>query len=65
MAVRMRIKLARPWVGVRVCHLLLLVVNIVARILNSERNLNRSADPMITADRSLSSFWARILDFGC
>ena len=61
MAVRMRIKLARPWVGVRVCHLLLLVV---ARILDSERNLNRSADPMIRADRGLSSFWAGILDFG-
>ena len=30
--------------------------------MDSERNFNGSADPVITADRGL---WARILDFGC
>ena len=30
MAVRMRKVLARPWVGVRVCHLLLLLIDMTA-----------------------------------
>ena len=41
------------------------MVNILARIVDSERNFNGSADPMITADRGLSRFWDRILDFAC
>ena len=38
------------------------MVNILARILDSERNFNGSADPMITADRGFIQFlgW----DFG-
>ena len=38
------------------------LVNILARILDSERNFNRSADPMITADRGFIQFWGP--DFG-
>ena len=38
------------------------MVNILARILDSERNFNGSADPMITADRGFIQFWG--LDFG-
>ena len=32
------------------------MVNILARILDSERNFNGSADPMITADRGFIQF---------
>ena len=32
------------------------MVNILARILDSERNFNGSADPMITADRGFIPF---------
>ena len=32
------------------------MVNVLARILDSERNLNGSADPMITADRRFIQF---------
>ena len=38
------------------------MVNILARILDSERNFNGSADPMITADRGFIQFWGA--DFG-
>ena len=38
------------------------MVNILARILDSERNFNGSADPMITADRGFLEFWGP--DFG-
>ena len=38
------------------------LVNILARILDSERNFNGSADPMITADRGFIQFW--VSDFG-
>ena len=41
------------------------MVDILARILDSERNFNGSADPMTTADRGFIKFLARILDFGC
>ena len=37
------------------------MVNIVARIVDSERNFNGSADPMITADRG----FIQILGFAC
>ena len=37
-------------------------MNILARILDSERNFNGSADPMITADRGFIQFWGP--DFG-
>ena len=40
-------------------------MNILARILDSERNFNGSADPMITADRGFIRFWGPDLDFGC
>ena len=38
------------------------MVNILARILDSKRNFNGSADPMITADRGFIQFWGS--DFG-
>ena len=38
------------------------MVNILARILDSERNYNGSADPMITADRGFIQFLGP--DFG-
>ena len=38
------------------------MVNILARILDSERNFNESADPMITADRGFIQFLGP--DFG-
>ena len=38
------------------------MVNILARILDSERNFNGSADPMITADRGFIPFLCP--DFG-
>ena len=38
------------------------LVNILARILDSERNFNRSADPMITVDRGFIQFLG--IDFG-
>ena len=38
------------------------MVNILARILDSERNFNGSADPMTTADRGFIQFLG--LDFG-
>ena len=38
------------------------LVNILARIPDSEQNLNGSADPMITADRGFIQFWGP--DFG-
>ena len=38
------------------------MVNILARILDSERNFNGSADPMITADRGFIQFLGP--DFG-
>ena len=38
------------------------MVNILDRILDSERNFNGSADPMITADRGFIQFWGP--DFG-
>ena len=38
------------------------MVNILARILDSERNVNGSTDPMITADRSFIQFLGP--DFG-
>ena len=38
------------------------MVNILARILDSERNFNGSADPMITADRGFIQFLGS--DFG-
>ena len=38
------------------------MVNILARILDSERNFSRSADPMITADRGFIQFLGP--DFG-
>ena len=38
------------------------MVNILARILDSEQNFNGSADPMITADRGFIQFWGA--DFG-
>ena len=41
------------------------MVNILARIVDSERNFNGSADPMITADRGFIQTRAWILDFGC
>ena len=37
-------------------------MNILARILDSERNFNGSADPMITADRGFIQFLGP--DFG-
>ena len=33
--------------------------------MDSERNFNGSADPMITADRGFIQILARILDFAC
>ena len=33
------------------------MVNILARILDSEQNFNGSADPMINADRGFIQFW--------
>ena len=39
------------------------LVNILARILDSERNFSGSADPMITADRGFIQFLGP--DFGC
>ena len=41
------------------------LVNIVARILDSEPNFNGSADPMIQRIADLSRFGARILDSSC
>ena len=38
------------------------MVNVLVRILDSERNLNGSADPMITADRGFIQIMG--LDFG-
>ena len=38
------------------------LVNILARILDSEQNFNGSADPLITADRGFIHFWGP--DFG-
>ena len=38
------------------------LVNILARILDSEQNFNGSADPMITGDRGFIQFWGP--DFG-
>ena len=38
------------------------MVNILARILDSERNFNGYADPMITADHGFIQFWGP--DFG-
>ena len=38
------------------------LVNILARILDSEQNFNGSADSMITADRGFIQFWGS--DFG-
>ena len=38
------------------------MVNILARILDSERNFSGSADPIITADRGFIQFWGP--DFG-
>ena len=38
------------------------MVNILARILDSEQNLNGSVDPMITADPGFIQFWGP--DFG-
>ena len=38
------------------------MVNILAQILDSERNFNGSADPTITADREFIQFWGP--DFG-
>ena len=38
------------------------LVNILARILDSEQNFNGSVDPMITADRGFIQFWGP--DFG-
>ena len=39
------------------------LINILARILDSERNFNGSADPMITADRGFIQFWGSDLGF--
>ena len=39
------------------------LVNILARFVDSERNFNGSADPMITADRGFIQIMG--LDFGC
>ena len=41
------------------------LVNILARILDSKRNFNLSADPMITADHGFIQILGAILDFGC
>ena len=38
------------------------LVNILARILDSERHFNGSADLIITVDHDLSRLWTRILD---
>ena len=38
------------------------MVNILARILDSEQNFNGSPDPMTTADRGFIQFWGP--DFG-
>ena len=39
------------------------MVNILARILDSERNVNGSTDPMVTADRGFIQFLGRIFGF--